>query len=152
MTQADLTTSAPSHPADPAVGRGRRLVLPAVSLAGAALFALSTHLVNPEVPGRWPTCPWLLLTGTYCPGCGTLRATHALTEGDLFTALQRNPLTVFSYVVLAIGFGRWVRRLWRGEPRELIAPAWSLYLLFWAILAFWVLRNVPGLGFLGPGT
>ena len=38
------------------------------------------------------------------------------------------------------------------QPRRLIAPAWSLYALFWAIMAFWVLRNVPGFGFLGPGT
>ena len=54
--------------------------------------------------------------------------------------------------VLAVAFARWVMRLWKGEPRRLIAPAWSLYALFWAIMAFWVLRNVPGFGFLGPGT
>ena len=149
MTQLHQTSSAPS---DPAVGRGRRLLLPALGLTGAALFALSTHLVNPEVPGRWPTCPWLLLTGTFCPGCGTLRATHALTDGDLPLAFQRNPLTVLTYAVLAVSFVRWVVRLWRGEPRRLLAPAWSLYALFWGILAFWVLRNVPGFEFLGPGT
>ncbi|MCB9406929.1 MAG: DUF2752 domain-containing protein [Tetrasphaera sp.] len=148
MTQFHAT----SAPPDPAVGRGRRLFLPAASLVGAAVFAVSTHMVNPEIPGRWPTCPWLLLTGTYCPGCGTLRATHALTEGDLPLALHRNPFAVITYAVLAVAFARWVMRLWKGEPRRLIAPAWSLYALFWAIMAFWVLRNVPGFGFLGPGT
>ena len=148
MTQFHAT----SAPPDPAVGRGRRLFLPAASLVGAAVFALSTHMVNPEIPGRWPTCPWLLLTGTYCPGCGTLRATPALTEGDLPLALHRNPFAVITYAVLAVAFARWVMRLWKGEPRRLIAPAWSLYALFWAIMAFWVLRNVPGFGFLGPGT
>lgn len=149
MTTDLSMTSAPSTPA---VGRGRCLLLPAASAAGAVVFALSTHLVNPEVPGRWPTCPWLLLTGTYCPGCGTLRATHALTEGDLGRAFERNPLTVLTYAVLAVAFVRWVVRLWRGEPRRLLAPAWSLYALFWGILAFWILRNVPGFEFLGPGT
>ena len=148
MTQFHAT----SAPPDPAVGRGRRLFLPAASLVGAAVFALSTHMVNPEIPGRWPTCPWLLLTGTYCPGCGTLRATHALPEGALPLALHRNPFAVITYAVLAVAFARWVMRLWKGEPRRLIAPAWSLYALFWAIMAFWVLRNVPGFGFLGPGT
>lgn len=149
MTQLDLSTATPSAPH---VGRGRRLVLPVVSLAGAAVFAVATHLMNPEVPGRWPTCPWLLLTGTYCPGCGTLRATAALTEGNVSLAFQRNPLTVLTYGVLAIAFARWVIRLWRGEPRRLLAPAWSLYALFWGILAFWLLRNIPGFEFLGPGA
>ena len=82
------------------------MFLPAASLVGAAVFALSTHMVNPEIPGRWPTCPWLLLTGTYCPGCGTLRATHALTEGDLPLALHRNPFAVITYAVLAVAFAR----------------------------------------------
>ncbi len=149
MTQVDLQVSAPPSPTP---GRGRRLRAPAVALAGAAAFAMAAHLMNPEVPGRWPVCPWLLLTGTYCPGCGTLRATAALTEGNLALAWHRNPLTVLSYVVLALGFVRWVVRLWRGEPRRLLAPAWSLYALFWGILAFWVLRNVPGFEFLGPGA
>lgn len=118
---------------------------------GSAAFVGAVRFIDPEVPGRFPTCPWLALTGTYCPGCGTLRCVYALTEGNLALAWHRNPLTVLSLLVMIGGFSLWVRRLWRGEPRRLLAPAWMLYALFWGVLAFWVLRNVPGFEFLGPG-
>ena len=80
--------------------RGRRLVVPAVSALGAAAFLTLAHVVDPNEPGNYPTCPWLAITGTWCPGCGTLRATHALTHGDLGTAFARNPVTVLAYLLL----------------------------------------------------
>ncbi|MEJ2068687.1 MAG: DUF2752 domain-containing protein, partial [Deltaproteobacteria bacterium] len=35
-------------------------------------------------PGQspiYPPCPFHLITGLYCPGCGSLRALHALFHG-----------------------------------------------------------------------
>lgn len=135
---------------DPSVGRGRRLLWPAAAGVAAAGYALVAHVVDPYQAGNYPTCPWLLLTGTFCPGCGTLRATHALTEGNLLEALQRNPLTVAAVVLMAMGFARWTRRQWKGEQRMTAAPAWLLYGLFWLIMAFWVARNIPGWTWLSP--
>ena len=43
-------------------------------------------MVDPNQPGHYPTDPFLAITGLYCPGCGTLRALHALARGDLLTA------------------------------------------------------------------
>lgn len=135
---------------DPSVGRGRRLLWPAAAAVTATGYALVAHVLDPNQPGNYLTCPWLLLTGTFCPGCGTLRATHALTEGNLLEALARNPLTVGAFLLMALGFARWTRRQWRGEQRTTAAPAWLLYALFWAIMAFWILRNVPGWSWLSP--
>jgi hypothetical protein len=113
--------------------------------AGAVVFAL-----DPETPGHYPTCPFLALTGWYCPGCGTTRAVHALLHGDAGLALQRNPLTVAALVVLAAAFALWSQRLWRGAPRTWVAPPWVLYGLLGLILGFWALRNVPGWTWLSP--
>ena len=135
---------------DPSVGRGRGRGWPAAAAVAATGYALVAHVVDPNQPGNYPTCPWLLLTGTFCPGCGTLRATHALTEGNVLEALARNPLTVGAFLLMALGFVRWTRRQWRGEQRMTAAPAWLLYALFWAIMAFWILRNVPGWSWLSP--
>ena len=103
-----ISTSLTQRPApplpDPSVGRGRRLLWPALSAVGATGFVLVAHLVDPNQPGNYPTCPWLALTGTFCPGCGTLRATHALSEGHLLEALQRNPLTVAAFTLMVLGF------------------------------------------------
>ena len=77
-------------------GRGSvRALAPvlAVSVAGLAAGAL-LYVVDPNQPGHYPTCPFLALTGLYCPGCGALRATHDLLHGDVAGALARNPLAV----------------------------------------------------------
>jgi hypothetical protein len=129
---------------------GRRVLAPLGVAAAAAAVVTTVGLLDPNVAGHYPTCPWLALTGTYCPGCGTLRATNALTHGDVGTALARNPLTVISYAVILVGFLNYTVRMWTGRPKQRLAPAWVLYALFWAILAFWVLRNVPGMTWLSP--
>jgi len=126
------------------------LVSPLSVLAATGAFAVVIHLRDPTVPGHYPTCPWLWLTGTYCPGCGSLRACHALTNADVVTAFHYNPFAVIVAVGLAATWLRWVRRQWRGAPRTWIAPPWMVYLLIASIMAFWVLRNVPGFEFLGP--
>jgi len=89
-------------------------------------------------------------TGTFCAGCGTLRATHALTHGDFGVAVARNPLTVVAYVVIFFGFLNFTARMWSGRPKTRLAPAWVLYGILGIILGYWVLRNVPGWTFLSP--
>ena len=126
------------------------MLFPSLVAAGCAVAGGVVFAVDPETPGHYPTCPFLALTGWYCPGCGTTRALHALLHGDAGLALQRNPLTVAALVVLAAAFALWSRRLWRGAPRTWVAPPWVLYGLLVVILAFWVLRNVPGWTWLSP--
>lgn len=126
-------------------------MLPVVATAGAAAaYAVVVHLRDPNAAGNYPTCPWLMVTGTWCPGCGTLRATHALTNGDIGTALDYNPFAVVSLVGLAAVFVLWARRQWLGVDRKRMAPPWVLYSLAASITAFWVLRNVPGFELLAP--
>ncbi len=79
-----------------------------------------------------------------------MRALHALTNGDVGTALARNPLSVVMLGVLAGVFLGWASRRWRGVEQTAMAPAWSLWALVWGICAFWVLRNVPGWTWLSP--
>lgn len=150
MIPTSLTQSTTPPLTDPSVGRGRRLWWPAVTATAATGFVLVAHLLDPNESGNYPTCPWLALTGTFCPGCGTLRATHALSEGNVIEALQRNPLTVAAFVVMILGFARWTRRQWRGEQRMTAAPAWLLYGMFWLIIAFWIARNIPDWTWLSP--
>ncbi len=122
-----------------------------LGVAAAACAVVTTvGVLDPNQPGHYPTCPWLFLTGTWCPGCGTLRALHDLGHGDVVGALDRNPLTVVATAGLLVWFGVWVRRLWLGRQRTSMAPAWLIYSLFWLIVVFWVARNVPGWTWLSP--
>ncbi|MFJ2029480.1 DUF2752 domain-containing protein [Streptosporangium sp. NPDC087985] len=117
--------------------------------AGAAVAYVSA--VNPNEPGHYPTCPFLMLTGLYCPGCGGLRAVYALAHGDPVTALGLNPFVVAMVPVLAFLWGRWALRSWRGEPSDgkAVRPAyvWGFLAL---MIVFWIGRNIPIGEFLAP--
>jgi hypothetical protein len=128
----------------------RGLFLPlAVGAAGVAATAYLAA-VDPNQPGHYPTCPFLAVTGWYCPGCGSLRALHDLAHLDLAGALARNPFAVLVVPYLLMSWVLWVERTVTGRVPRRVAPGWSIWVLLAGIVAFWVLRNVPGWTALSP--
>jgi hypothetical protein len=132
--------------------RRERVTAP-VLVAGAVLGAsVVLHLRDPHQSGSYLFCPWLVLTGTYCPGCGGLRAVNDLTHGEVVAAASSNLLFVGAMPLLLVLWSRWFTDRWRGvrrvvDPRS--AVLWAS--MFGAVaLAFWVVRNLPGLEWLAP--
>jgi hypothetical protein len=105
------------------------------ALAGCMVIgcAVLLYFIDPATSRGYPTCPLHALTGLYCPGCGSLRATHQLLHGNLTAGLRFNPLMVISLPVLGILVT--VRRL---AYRPLMA--WSAMTI---LLAYGILRNIP---------
>ncbi len=134
MTTRELATTAGSRL------QSMRAPLVEAGLVGAATTYVG--LVDPNGSGHYPTCPFLALTGLFCPGCGSLRAVHALTRGDLDAALGFNVLTVLAVVALGVVWGRGALDRWRGTHRSTVAPAWTLYLLAGTVLVYGVVRNL----------
>lgn len=131
--------------------RQRSAAAPLAVLATGAAATAVVATVDPEQPGHYPTCPFLAMTGWWCPGCGSLRAVHALTQGDLVTAIDRNVLTVLAIPTLIVAWGAWLRRSITGRPRSpRAAPAAAIWALFGLVVAFWVLRNLPAGSWLAP--
>lgn len=110
----------------------------AVALGALGACAVLT-VVDPNVPGRLPLCPFRLATGFDCPGCGSLRAMHALTRGDVVAAMDHNVVTVLLLVALVLVWPRWVRsgRLPLGGSA---APG---YAIATGLALFWLVRNLP---------
>jgi hypothetical protein len=133
-----------------APGAMRVLTGPCGVLALAAPVVALVALVDPNEPGHYPTCPFLLFTGLFCPGCGALRAVHALAHGRVDEALGLNPLVVVASLWLVVEWAGWVTRRLTGRPRTTMAPAWVLWCVLATIVAFGVLRNLPGFAFLAP--
>ncbi|GIH68284.1 DUF2752 domain-containing protein [Sphaerimonospora thailandensis] len=107
--------------------------------------------VDPNQPGHYPTCPFLFLTGLFCPGCGTLRAMHALGHADVIAAIGLNPLAVATAPFLAFWWARWTLRSWQGRPaRTSLAHPAYLWAFLAAVIVFWVVRNLPFGRFLAP--
>lgn len=121
----------------------RRLVLAltfAIALAIAAVF----YFFDPARGLFYPPCLFHQLTGLSCPGCGSLRALHHLTHGEVATAFGYNPLLIVLLPFFAFLVASWFRqgsRAFQNGP-FLLRPATA-----WALLAvtllFTVLRNLP---------
>ena len=116
---------------------------PAASVAAGVVAVAVIAVIDPNQPGRYPTCPFFAVTGHWCPGCGTLRALHAVTEGDLAAAAGLNLLAMASIPVLALTWVLWVRRRWSGVPRARPAPPALIWALAAGVLLFGLVRNLP---------
>ncbi|WP_300079494.1 DUF2752 domain-containing protein [Propioniciclava sp.] len=150
MSDVTALTRPPSAPPSSVAGRWSRLRSPLVAAGGVAAVCVATWLRDPNVAGSWLTCPFLLTTGFYCPGCGTLRALHALLGGDVATAWAFNPGLLAALPLFFVVWVTAVRRAWLGVPRVWTPPARLLNVLPVVIAGYWILRNVPGFEFLGP--
>jgi hypothetical protein len=134
-----------------AADRLRSVAMPLGVAAITGALVAYAGAVDPNQPGHYPTCPFLLISGFYCPGCGTLRAIHALAHGDPVAALGLNPLSVAVMPVLLFCWGRWALRSWQGRPvRTRLAHPMVIYGFLALVIVFWVARNMPFGRFLAP--
>lgn len=100
---------------------------------------------------RLPQCVWYQLTGLYCPGCGSTRALHYLLRGELVLAFRMNALLVLALPVLIWSFLRWLRyTIWGRVPWQVPYAALVTRVVAIAVIAYFILRNVPGLACLAP--
>ena len=133
-------------------------LLAASVLVVSALVLLRS--ANPATSHLFPPCPFLWLTGWYCPGCGSLRALHQLLHGNLFAAFAFNPFAVLSFPFLVYaGASRAVFLLHGRYLPRIFLPGWFIWVLGFAVVLFGILRNLPVYPFhlfapgamLGPG-
>jgi hypothetical protein len=129
----------------------RRIALAAVGAVAVAAVALLLRRADPAVAWFYPPCPFHEWTGLYCAGCGSLRAFHALLNGDLARAWSHNPVVTSCVPLLAIGVAREGVRWIRGaDPVAWRLPSWSIWTFVGLLGGFMVLRNVPFFAWLAP--
>ena len=126
----------------------RRLAAPITVGAAGLVTCVSLYVVDPNGTSALTVCPFKAATGLDCPACGGLRAVHDVMHGRLLDALDRNLLVALALPAAVVVWVRWTRRAASGAPRRTL-PAWTAYALVAAILTFGVLRDVPGVPFLG---
>ncbi|WP_121251609.1 DUF2752 domain-containing protein [Nocardioides ferulae] len=139
MTSPPITTANSQGARSPAGWR--------TPVGGAALALAGVGLVllrDPHREGALGICPSLLLTGGYCPGCGSLRGVHDLATGQLGEAVGHNLLLVPALVWLVWW---WVVQVGATTGRRLAGPPSSArfcWLLVAGLAVFTIARNLPG--------
>lgn len=112
-----------------------------IATAGALAFL---YVLNPSTSTLYPTCPFLAVTGCYCPGCGSLRALHHLMRGHLQTAFGLNPLLVLSLPFVGYSFASHAALAFLGRSlRGYFLRPILIWTLLGIIILYWVLRNLP---------
>lgn len=89
------------------------------------------YFFNPSDFKFFPRCPFLILTGYQCPGCGTLRGIHALLNLRFMDAMKLNPLMVASIpliIVLLIN-------------KKIALHQWTPRVVFIIVILWWIFRN-----------
>jgi hypothetical protein len=126
---------------------GRLPPLAAPIACGCCLAAGTAYVVanDPSEGGVFLPCPFRSLTGWWCPGCGLTRATHHLFRGDVLQALRFNLFAVLILAALAATYLAWVLHA-AGRSVRLAAriPTWAQVAAGTLLLAFAVVRNLPG--------
>jgi len=126
--------------------RARQRTIAAVIWMGLGAFAIFLFFFNPaSASNQWfPKCPFRMVTGWQCPGCGSTRACYQLIHLHPVAAFKLNPLMVMTLPFIVYGFLGFTRSAITGKPqRRIFIP--SIYLWAWLVVLvfFWVFRNTP---------
>lgn len=92
--------------------------------------------------GGFPECPFHLLTGWFCPGCGSQRALSSLLHGNLLEAMHNNILMVLFLPLLL--YSAFLNLRYSGTRKmKLWYDPFFVKMILVAVICFWVLRNIP---------
>lgn len=96
-------------------------------------------------------CMFYQITGFYCPGCGVSRMCIKLLELNIKEAFGHNPMVFCLLPFLAIYCVR--QSIWYIKGVKWQVSRWESILwkiLVAVMLIFGIVRNLPGVTFLGP--
>ncbi len=127
--------------------------VPIITVA-AILFVIAAILFygigDPESGKLYPKCPFFLLTGLECPGCGSQRAVHSILNGDIAGALHYNILVVIAIPYILIFFilkgmaalGRDTKTLAvTARINRFLYHGTAIYIILIIVISFWIIRN-----------
>jgi hypothetical protein len=134
------------HFVETSVDRTRQLAIASAVWLGIASITIFLFFFNPASPANqfFPKCPFRLVTGLQCPGCGSTRACYQLVHLHPLAAFKLNPLMVMTLPFIVYGLLGFTRSAVTGKPyRRVFIP--SRYLWAWLVLliSFWIFRNTP---------
>lgn len=121
--------------------KNRRSITLIAAAIAAAILIVVYGAIDPA--GHFfPRCPFRMLTGFDCPGCGSQRAIHCLLNGDIAGAWSYNAMLVVAIPVLAVLFAASAMRDRCPRFYKTVNSPAVIYTIFAAIILWWLLRNL----------
>ena len=121
----------------------KRVAVFGVAIFVALLLAL-IYVFNPAYTIWAPKCPFKLLTGWQCGGCGCQRAIHALLHGNIREAASYNLFLLYAIPYLMVLIAE--RAVLRGEIQMKVRKmAEHKYVVMFYVISYcvWmVIRNI----------
>ena len=106
-----------------------------ILLVGLSMFPITQY-------HYFPPCPWNKITGTICPGCGTIRGIQQTVNGNMYGLLQNNPLAMLSLPFLSVSFySLFTQGVFGYKPISVFLSKNEILFIFVIIISYWILRN-----------
>ncbi|MBT8262213.1 MAG: DUF2752 domain-containing protein [Bacteroidia bacterium] len=117
------------------------IALTVVILGGGFIYY---YFNNPTNNSLFLPCPFKLISGYNCPGCGSQRAIHQLLHGNIGSAFYLNPLMVLSIPLIVYGLGtRAFNYIFETSHRvRLFYSNVFIYSYFGLAIVYWFVRNL----------
>jgi hypothetical protein len=108
------------------------------------LGGIVLYYLNPTQYWFMPKCPFKMITGLSCPGCGIQRAIHALVHGEFAEAIRYNYFLAYSGPYAALFVIEWMMP--QNKTREKLSHIIeNKHVVYFYVLSFsiWlVVRNL----------
>ncbi len=113
----------------------------------AILVAIATVIffyIDPNAYPFFPKCPFLVVTGLECPGCGSQRSFHQLLHLDVAGAFHQNPLVVIfgPYILLGLYLEYLGGKQSFPQVRKILFGKEAAIIILIIIIGFWIGRNI----------
>lgn len=93
--------------------------------------------IDPSQYMWMPKCPFYILTGFKCPGCGTQRALYAFLHGRFVDCIKFNPILIPAIVYMVLLLLSKTKSYY-----NLLTGKTACNTLLVVIIAYWILRNI----------
>jgi len=107
-------------------------------------LAVLFFILDPAKHTIFPRCPFNVITGYYCPGCGSQRAIHSLLHLNFAGVAGNNLLFLPALLLVAYHYMHpYLNRFLGWKLPNIFYFKITPWVILGVIVLFWILRNLP---------
>lgn len=113
-------------------------------IMATVMVGLIIYKFNPSLYWFMPKCPFKLITGFNCPGCGIQRAIYELLHGNFYEAIKYNYFLVYSGPYFASFLVVWVMPdgKYRTSLKDIIENKIIVNIYIFSFILWLIFRNI----------